>query len=341
MAVVMARFSLINPTADETVGDTTPGRKGRKSQPGVQAVGWSIAVILVGSVFGIAMASPMRATNVERANAIQALRARATDPGATTQTTVLASVPAPVGTAASTSAPATAAPTTATGRKRSASTTAAGATRTTTGPPSAPTQRLQPSAGSYPVRITGTSSAGGKAVAVPAQGSLVVAQRSSTDQQQTIQGLPGGLVLVVRAVPAGVDLVSFSLSAASHTLTFRPPAPVPFVRTDAAVGQSWQWQVRTTDPTLGTVTVDQRATVTATGNMTVGGTSVPVVTIDRVFTVSGSHVNGTVQLTSVVSLIDRLPLIEHEVVHVTASVLFLTSSVVSDLSSTLTSIVPQ
>jgi len=154
--------------------------------------------------------------------------------------------------------------------------------------------RLQPDAGTYPLRVTGAGSVGGASVSVPSSASLVIQQRSATDQGQRTDGLPGGLVLVQRATPSGLDLLSFSLTASGRTLAFSPPSPLPFVRTDSPVGTSWSWTARSTD---GTVTVTQTATVTSIGPVSVAGASIPAVTVTRVLTTTGA-VQGTLQLTA-------------------------------------------
>jgi hypothetical protein len=95
--------------------------------------------------------------------------------------------------------------------------------------------------------------------------------------------------------------------------------------------------VRSTD---GSVALSQTATVAGGGSVTVGGTTVPTVTVSRVFTVSGAA-TGTVRLTSTVSQVDRLPVVQHQVINVTAGLLGLLSThVVSDATATLTSTRP-
>jgi hypothetical protein len=75
--------------------------------------------------------------------------------------------------------------------------------------------------------------------------------------------------------------------------------------------------------------------------MNVGGTTVPTVTVQRVFTVSGD-LNGTVQLTSTVSQVDRLPLVQQQVINVKATALgLLSTTVVSNATATLTSTTPR
>jgi len=203
----------------------------------------------------------------------------------------------------------------------------------TTAPAAAP--RLQPDAGTYPLRIAGTSAVDGKPSTVPSTGSLVVEARG-TDQQHRTVGVPGNLVLLQRAGAGGVDLVSFSLNAASKTVSFQPAAPLAFIRTQP--GASWNWSVRSTD---GSVTLNQTASVTGGGTVTVAGTQVPAVTVQRVFTVSGA-VQGTVQLASTLSLVDRLPLIQHEVIDIRATTLgFISTRIVSDTTATLTATRPQ
>ncbi|MEO5680010.1 MAG: hypothetical protein ABIS47_10115, partial [Acidimicrobiales bacterium] len=202
----------------------------------------------------------------------------------------------------------------------------------------APEARLQPDAGAYPLAISGTSTVDGARASVPSSGSLLVEQRSPTDQAQSATGLPGNLVLLQRATPSGLDLVAFSLSASSKTLTFAPPSPLPFVKTDVPVGTSWSWTARSTD---GSVTVSQVATVQSIGPVLVGGLSVPAVRVERVLTATGT-VQGTLRLTSTVSLVDRLPLIQHQVLDVKATFLGLFSTrIVGDVTATLTSTRPR
>jgi len=235
-----------------------------------------------------------------------------------------------------TSAPAAPAAPGSTARKPA--TTAAKAPTVAAPPTSAAAARLQPDAGSYALRLAGSSTVDGTTTPLPTSGSLVVQQRSATDQSQQTTGLPGDLVLVQRATAAGVDLVSFSLTASGKTLTFAPPAPVAFVRTDAPVGASWTWSVRSTD---GTVSVNQTASVTSVGPVLVAGASVPAVTVQRVLTVTGS-VQGTLRLTSTVSLSDRLTLVQHQALDVKATALGLFSTrIVSDATATLTSTRPR
>ena len=309
----------------------------------LRTLGWSIAVVLVGGVVGAFTTPPARTQIVvQQAAGLPAPagpgEAAPTDASTTTAT------PAPP-QAGATTAPRPAAPpaptapagTKARGTSRAPSSSRAAAPATTAAPaakaPVAP-PRLQPDAGTYPLTISGTSTVDGKPSALPSTGSLVVAARGA-DQEHRMVGVPGGLVLLQRPTPAGADLVSFSLTAGSKTLTFRPPTPLAFIRTDP--GASWTWSVRSTDNTVG---VSQTASVSAGGTVSVGGASVPVVTVHRVFTVSGS-VQGTVRLTSTVSLLDRLPLVQHQVIDVKATVLLLSTRIVSDTVATLTTTRPR
>jgi len=304
----------------------------------LQALGWSIAVIFVGGVAAaFTTPHPSGPTVVQQGFGLAVPAGEATtQPGEPTTTTnpILAGSPA-VGSPSTASAPGTQAPTAQASAKTKAPTTSRPATTVArAGAAAAAEPRLQPGAGSYPLSISGTSSVDSKLSAVPAVGSLVIRQQGG-DQQHSTVGVPGGLVLVQRASAGGVDLVSFSLTAGSKTLSFRPPAPVAFVRTTP--GASWSWSVRSAD---GTVGLSQTANVTGTGSVTVGGTQVPAVTVQRVFTVSGA-VQGTVQLTSSVSEVDRLPLVQHQLIDVKATVLFVTTRVVSDTTATLTSTSPR
>lgn len=314
-----------------------PSSVGRRGEPVLRTLAWSIAVVFAGGVLAAFTTPAAPGQTVSQRGGGIATSAVPAGPGTEFQPVVPAGDTAPgvpttgpATTSGAAPSPTSAAPTTK--AKGSASTTAA-ADKVAAAPAvasAAAAPRLQPDPGSYPLRITGTSAVDGKAATVPASGSLIVEPRGGDQQHRTI-GVPGGLVLVQRASTTGVDLVSFSLTAGSKTLTFRPPAPLAFVRTDP--GASWSWSARSSD---GTVAVSQTATVTGSGAVTVGGTSVPATTVQRVFSVSGA-VQGTVRLTSSVSQVDRLPLLQNQVIDVKATVLGLLSTrVVSDTTATLT-----
>ncbi len=313
-----------------------------RGQPVLRSLGWSIAVVLAGGVIAVFTTPSVTARTV--AQPVVGLAEPSEELGSPAAP---GTVPVGLQTAAGAAAAGTQttpaqgpAPTAATAAKAKAASTTAATKAAAAAAPAPPAKaeaqvRLQPDAGSYPLRISGSSSVDGKAASVPSSGSLVVEQRGSEQQHRTV-GVPGGLVLLQRANAGGVDLVSFSLTAGSKTLTFRPPSPLAFVRTDP--GASWSWSVRSSD---GSVGLNQTASVASAGTVTVGGTSVPAVTVQRTFTVSGT-VQGTVRLTSTVSTVDRLPLVQHEVIDVRATALGLLSTrVVSDTSATLTSTTPR
>ncbi len=308
------------------------------------ALGWSVGVLLLGALMGVVVMPAAQGRPDEGGAGLAAPgpSSSSTEPGSaagpvTTPTTVAVAVPTTGATPASTTAaPGSTAKPAAAAKKAPAPSTrptagAAGASTST-----APAARLQPDAGSYPLAIAGSGSVDGQSTSVPGSGSLVVQQSSATDQTHRIDGLPGNLVLVQRATASGLDLVSFSLTAANRTITFRPSSPLAFVRTDAPVGTSWSWSVPSTD---GRVSLSQRATVTSIGSANVGGTSVPAVTVSRVFTASGPDVEGTLQLDSTVSLADRLPLVQRQALNVRAKALggLLSSQIVSNITTTLTS----
>lgn len=319
------------------------------SQPVVQAIGWSIAVVFLGGVGGLAVTPGAPAQiSLDQVPAAQDSAPEASAPGPIVEP----GPAAPLGASPSGAGPgpsaAPAAPgatsSTSAGRRATSPTIAAAkaaaakAAAPAPGAAPAPAARLQPDAGSYALRVTGTSSVDGRAVAVPTSARLVVQQQGATDQVHRTDGLPGGLVLVQRATPSGLDLLSFSLTASSRTLTFTPPSPLTFVRTDAPVGTSWSWTATSTD---GSVTVSQTGTVTSIAPVTVAGTTVPAVTVSRVLTATGT-VQGTLRLTSTVSLAERLPLVQHQALDVKATVLGLFSTrIVSDVTATLTSTRPQ
>jgi hypothetical protein len=312
-------------------------------QPAIRALGWSIAVVLSGGLVA-ALTTPSAAgqtvlqqglgaaTDAAGAPPAAAPGPAPAAPGSAAATAAGPSPSAPAATATPTTAKAKAAPKAKAGKKATA---APATTATAPAPAPAAAPRLQPDAGSYPLRISGTSAVDGKSSSVPSTGSLVVSG-SGGDQTLRTVGVPGDLVLVQRASAGGVDLVSFSLSAAGKTLTFRPSAPVAFVRTQP--GASWSWSTKSTD---GSVTLNQTASVTGAGSTAVGGTQVPTVTVQRTFSVSGAF-SGTVRLTSTVSQVDRLPIVQHQVIDVKATVLGLLSTrVTSDATATVTSTRPQ
>lgn len=311
----------------------------------VRAVGWSIGVVFLASMGALAVTPAISGPRVEQASMNPGPAVPAVDPAG--------GEPGPAGPAeaqpAPAAAPATAAPAAPTSTastaaaKRAATPTTAAKARAKAAAPAptaapAPPVRLQPDPGSYPLRVTGTSAVDGRSASVPTSATLVVQQQSATDQVQRTDGLPGGLVVAQRATPSGLDLLSFSITASGRTLSFSPPSPLPFVRTDAPVGTSRSWTARSTD---GSVTISQTATVTSVGPVSVAGTSIPAVTVSRVLTASGA-VQGTLRLISTVSQADRLPLVQRQVLDVKAAVLGLFSTrIVSDITATLTSTRPR
>jgi hypothetical protein len=310
-----------------------------------RALSWSIAVVLAAGTFGAFTTPGATGQTVLQQGAGPAVPAEGPGPGpaAGSATTAPASAPTGAATPAPGSSPTSASPA-ATAALATATTKARTKRPTTTAAPAKPAgpaapaaaaaaAKVQPDAGTYPMSISGTSSVDGKPSTVPSSGSLVVS--GTGDQTIRTTGVPGGLVLTQRATPAGVDLISFSLSAGSKTLTFRPSGPVAYVRTTP--GASWSWSVKSTD---GTVGVSQTASVSGGGSINVGGTSVPTVVVSRTFTVTGA-VQGTVRLTSTVSQADRLPLVQHQVINVKATVLLLSTRIVSDTTATLTSTRPR
>ena len=299
--------------------------------PVLRALGWSIAVVLVGGVLA-AFTTPAASTRtVLRQGAGPAVPVEQGAPAGPEASTAPAPSQAPstvAGGPASSAPPASPAAT----RAKAPPATRPATTAAPKPAPAAPAARLQPAPGTYPLRISGTSSS----TPVPASGSLVVESRGGDQQHRTV-GVPGDLVLVQRANAAGIDLVSFRLTAGPTTLSFVPPAPLAFVRTQPG---SWTWSVQSTDRT---VTLNQTATVTGAGTVSVGGAQVPAVTVQRVFTASGATVSGTVRLTSTVSLVDRLPLVQHQVINVTGKGLggLVSKTITSDTTATLTSTSPR
>lgn len=323
----------------------TSGERG----PVPAALGWSVGVLLLGALTSVMVMPSAQGRSGEEAELATAGPA-STEPAAAGPEAPPAPAPAtaaaPATTTGATPASTTSAPDS---KARPAGAAAAKKTPASTTRPStasaaptsaAPVARLQPDAGTYPLAIAGSGSVDGRSTSVPGSGSLVVQQSSATDQTHRIDGLPGNLVLVQRATASGLDLVTFSLTAANRTITFRPPTPLAFVRTDAPVGTSWSWSVTSTD---GRVSLSQRSTVTGIGSTNVGGTSLPAVTVSRVFTASGPDVEGTLQLDSTVSLAGRLPLVQRQALNVRAKALggLLSTQIVSNITTTLTSTRPR
>ena len=305
---------------------------------------WSTAVVFVGGVVAVLTTPAPQELTVRQQGRGPAVPAEPAgsgalgapgEPGGPVGDAAPAAGPAATASTAST-APATSAAPTTKAKAAAAKPAAAAKAAPTTAAAAAPAApRLQPTAGSYPLRISGTSTVDGRSSPLPSTGSLVITQQGG-DQQHQMVGVPGGLVLVQRANASGVDLVSFNLAAGSKTLTFRPPSPLPYVRTQP--GASWSWSVRSTD---ASVNLSLTANVTAGGSMNVGGTTVPTVTVQRVFAVSGD-LSGSVQLTSTLSQVDRLPLVQQQVINVKATVLgLLSKTVVSNATATLTSTTPR
>ena len=306
--------------------------------PVLRALGWSIAVVLVGGVLAVFTTPSAPTRTVLRQGADAAVPVQPDTPGGSDVPPgpVASQAPITVPGGPVGSAPPASPAATAKARAKAAAATGPATTAAPKAASAAAAARLQPAPGAYPLRISGTSSVGGTATAVPSSGSLVVESRGSDQQHRTV-GVPGDLVLVQRATAAGVDLVSFSLTAGSTTLSFAPPAPLPFVRTQPG---SWNWSVQSTDRT---VTLNQTATVTSAGSVNVGGAQVPAVTVHRVFNVSGATVSGMVRLTSTVSLVDRLPLVQHQVINVTGKALggLVSKTIASDTTAALTSTSPR
>ncbi len=303
--------------------------------PVLRALGWSIAVVLVGGVLAAftTPAGPTRTVLRQGTNPAVPLEAGAPGGPEVPAGPAPSQVPSTVMGGPVASAPA-ASPAAAKAKPPAA--TRPATTAAAKPAPAAAAPRLQPATGTYPLRISGTSSVGSTSTAVPTSGSLVVESRGGDQQHRTV-GVPGNLVLVQRANAAGTDLLSFSLTAGSTTLSFAPPTPLAFVRTQPG---SWNWSVQSTDRT---VTLNQTATVTGAAPVSVGGAQVPAVTVQRVFNVTGATVSGTVRLTSTVSLVDRLPLVQHQVINVTGKGLggLVSKTITSDTTATLTSTSPR
>lgn len=306
--------------------------------PVLRSLSWSIAVVLVGGVLAVFTTPALPTRTVLQQGTGPVVPVAQEGPAAAAAAPAPeAAVPAAGGPAAPAStAPAatTAAPTTTKAKAavaaRSATSAAPKAAPATA---AAPAPRLQPSPGSYPLSISGTSSSG----PVPSSGSLVVESRGG-DQQLRATGMPGDVVIVQRASTAGVDVVSFSLTAAGTTLSFVPPSPLPFVRNSG----SWNWSVQSTDRM---VTLNQTASASSAGSVNIGGTSVPAVTVTRVFSVTGkvggNPVTGTVRLNSTVSLVDRLPLVQFQDISLTGTALVFSKTVTSTSTATVTSLTPR
>lgn len=320
---------------------TVPGHS--RDQSVLGTLRWSIGVVLIGGLLA-ALTTSCQAGSTELQQAggpILPNQPVGNSPERQSSRPATAALSAQPTTTSATAKP-PAAPTTATTKPAKATTVTRATTPTTAALKAAPitspttaAPRFQPDAGTYALRIAGTSSVDGKAATVPTSGSLVVEARGQDQQHRTV-GVPGGLVVVQRASVSGTDLVSLGISAASKTLSFVPSAPMAYIRTNA--GQSWAGSARSTDGSVGLTETGQ---VTGTGSVTIDGRAIPVVLIRQEFTVSGM-LAGTVVLTSSISSIDRLPLVQRQVIDAKATLLGLFSTrIVSDTTTTMTATSPR
>lgn len=207
---------------------------------------------------------------------------------------------------------------------------------TSSAAPSTAPARITPAAGNYPVAFSGTSSVNGKAQSVPATGTIYLT-KSGNDVTQKSPDAPGDVVLVQRFSSNQASLVSLQLTASDTTKTFSMPSPVTYLLFNSPAGTSWNW---TADSTDGKTHVSASGTVAGTENIVINGVTVPTVQLTTNITISGD-ITGTAQLTTWVSPSLRIPAKQRQVIDAKAKKGFITATLKSDVTTTLTKLAPQ
>ena len=225
-------------------------------------------------------------------------------------------------------------------RKRASTATTAAAADDTSGmvssaAPSDPS-RIAPDAGSYPATFSGSANVDGSGQRVPSSGSMVFAAVGG-DLRQSSPGTPGNVQLTQRYVSNETDLVSLQLKAGSLNKTITPSSPVAFLRYDSPAGTSWTWSATSTD---GKTHVSATGTVGSGRTVNVGGVDVATTQTDMTITISGD-ITGTAHITTWVSPVYRLPVIQRQQINAKQSVgSGFSSTFTSDITTTLTSLSP-
>lgn len=207
---------------------------------------------------------------------------------------------------------------------------------TSSAAPSTAPVRITPAAGNYPVTFSGSSSVNGKAQSVPATGTIHLT-KSGNDVTQSSPDAPGDVVLVQRFSSNQASLLSLKLTASDTTKTFSMPSPVTYLLFNSPAGTSWNW---TADSTDGKTHVSASGTVAGTENIVINGVTVPTVQLTTNITISGD-ITGTAQLTTWVSPSLRIPAKQRQVIDAKAKKGFITATLKSDVTTTLTKLSPQ
>jgi hypothetical protein len=190
---------------------------------------------------------------------------------------------------------------------------------------------LKPFAGSYQFHVTGSASLNGSPQNIDTQGPSAVEDVGDTDQRTTSSSGQGQQIQVARYSADKVELVSLELKGPINK-TFNGPvllSPVP-----AAVGQSWNWSMQSTDtdPTKKT-TLTQSSRVDRIETVVVGGQSVEafVVETDLTFSSPATDLNGTGHLTNWVSPVYKMPVKIHSTLKGTYAAFGFDVDTISDL----------
>ena len=206
---------------------------------------------------------------------------------------------------------------------------------TSSAAPSTAKVRISPSAGNYPVSFSGTSSVSGRAQSVPSTGSIHLA-KSGNDVTQTSPDAPGDVVLQQRFSANEADLISMQLTAGDNTKTFNMPNGVTYFLFNSPAGTSWTWHANSTD---GKTAVTATGTINGSEAIIVNGVSVPVVKITTDITTSGD-IKGTAELITWVSPELRLPVRQRQIINAKATKGFVSTTLSSDVTTTLTRLSP-
>ena len=183
--------------------------------------------------------------------------------------------------------------------------------------PDEPVARTMPAPGRYTLNVTDNRSG------AVSQASFAVQQLNATDQRQTSQTPEGTTVQDMRYTGSGVELLYLDLAGVKQ---FQPTPPVLFAPVPPSIGDSWEWQMVSTD---GRTTVEHQSTVTTFERITVAGRSIPTFVVETTLDLSGGGVNGTVTVTTWASTDYTMAVRTHQVV----SILLASSDTTAELVS--------
>jgi hypothetical protein len=181
--------------------------------------------------------------------------------------------------------------------------------------------RSLPVPGRYDERVTGTVNG---QPAPPSQ-TLVVEQLSATDQRHVVERDDGRSEQVLRDAGAEVLLVSIDLGVKQ----FVAEPPVRFTPVPLEVGQTWGWDLTSTD---GATHLRQDSRVSRTEQVTVAGTAVDTFVVETVLVLSGD-LDGTIAITSWASPRHGIAVRTHQVSDVRFGLVRFTADTVSELTS--------